>query len=126
MIRRNRRRTTPGKRADEDERSPLVGNTPRPPDPPVEGHVVVLGRSGCHLCDDVLALCSRVAVERSDLLPDPVVVVDVDEDPQVKARWGDHVPVTFVDGVLIAYWFLDRDTLVSALEDGPTPVPVVP
>jgi len=56
----------------------------------------------------------------------PVVVVDVDEDPQVKARWGDHVPVTFVDGVLIAYWFLDRDTLVSALEDGPTPVPVVP
>jgi hypothetical protein len=34
--------------------------------------------------------------------------------------------VTFVDGVLIAYWHLDRDTLMAALTDGPTPVRVIP
>lgn len=59
-------------------------------------------------------------------MPSPAVIVDVDADAALKGRWGDHVPVTFVDGVLIAYWFLDRDTLVSALRNGPTQVAVVP
>lgn len=108
-------------------RSSRLEETSRPPDLlPVEGHVVVLGRKGCHLCDDVIALCGEVARQRPDLMGSPAVVVDIDEDPQLRSRWGDHVPVTFVDGVLIAYWFLDRDTLLRSLEEGPTQVSVVP
>lgn len=101
-------------------------STPRPLDPPVEGRVVVLGRSGCHLCDDVQSLIADIARAHPRLIPDGAVQVDVDSDPRLRERWGDHVPVTFVDGVLIAYWHLDRDTLMSALTDGPAPVRVLP
>ncbi len=113
-------------RRESAERPSSIGSAPHPPGPPVEGHVVVLTRSGCHLCDDVEALLHEVAAAHPELMPDGAVRLDVDSDPALRARWGDHVPVTFVDGVLIAYWHLDRRTLMSALTDGPTPVAVIP
>jgi len=94
--------------------------------PPVEGHVVLLGRSGCHLCAAVTELIAAVQAEHPELIPDGAVEVDVDSDPALRSRWGDHVPVTFVDGVLIGYWYLDRDTLMAALTEGPTQVRVIP
>ncbi|WP_245306572.1 glutaredoxin family protein [Acidipropionibacterium timonense] len=85
---------------------------------PVEGCLVVLVRSGCHLCDEVTATIDELRGQQPDVVPEPVLV-DVDADPTWRRRWGDHVPVTFVDGTLIAYWFLDGATLVAALTDGP-------
>ncbi|AZZ40644.1 glutaredoxin family protein [Acidipropionibacterium jensenii] len=99
---------------------------PHPPDPRVEGHVVVLRRAGCHLCDDAEAVIAQLLADHPALIPGGPVRVDVDADPQLRSRWGDHVPVTFVDGVLIAYWHLDRDTLLRALTEGPRQVAVVP
>lgn len=71
--------------------------------------VVVLGREGCHLCQQA------IEVVEQQCAPGQWVVVDVDQHPQLRERWTDHVPVTFVNGQLVAYWTLDPDVLADAL-----------
>lgn len=64
--------------------------TAGPPAPRVR----VLTRVGCHLCADaeqvVAAVCARSGV-RWDTL-------DVDSDPELRAEYGDQVPVVLLDG----------------------------
>lgn len=107
-----------------DTTAPRSGES-RPLDPPVEGRVVVVTRQGCHLCDEATELVAQMREDHRDLVPEPTIV-DVDTDEDLRSRWGDHVPVTFVDGTLIAYWTLDADTFMSALCDGPTLPAVLP
>ena len=42
-------------------------------------------------------------------------VLDVDTDERLRAKYTDHVPVTFVDGRRLAIWFLDQRQLRDAL-----------
>lgn len=97
----------------------------RPLDPLVEGRVIIVTRQGCHLCDEVIGLVARLRQEHRDLVPEPMIV-DVDANEDLRSRWGDHVPVIFVDGTLISYWTLDADTFLLALRDGPSLPPVLP
>lgn len=73
--------------------------------------VVVLVRDGCHLCDDAVVTIAAVCRERGVSWRS----VDVDAEPALKARYTDHVPVTFVDGVQHALWFVDAAKLTAAL-----------
>ncbi|QIK73816.1 glutaredoxin family protein [Propioniciclava coleopterorum] len=73
--------------------------------------VVVLVRQGCHLCDDAVVTIGEVCAQRDIAWS----AVDVDTDPELQARYTDHVPVTFVDGEQHSLWFVDRDRLVAAL-----------
>lgn len=76
-----------------------------------DARVVVLTRQGCHLCDDALAVIETVCQPRGIGWQ----AVDVDGDPGLRARWSDHVPVTFVDGAQHALWFVDAERLAAAL-----------
>ena len=56
--------------------------------------ITLIGRPGCHLCDDARAVVEEVATdlgvgweERS-----------IEDDPDLRAQWADHIPVTLVDG----------------------------
>ena len=73
--------------------------------------VVVLVRQGCHLCDEavpvVAAVCTSAGV--------PWACLDVHSDDDLRDRYTDHVPVTFVDGTVLSYWFVDPRQLESAL-----------
>ena len=95
-----------------------MGRAPGDPGGAVEGRptpdaarVVVLVRDGCHLCDEAVAhvenVCAGLGVSWR--------AVDVDSDPALRAEHTDHVPVTIVDGVRFALWFLDPDALRAAL-----------
>ncbi len=80
-----------------------------------ERRVVVITRQGCHLCEQAIATLEQVA-------PGQWSAVDVDLDEQLRNRYTDHVPVTFVDGHLVAYWTLDEGLLRRALAgDRPAP-----
>ena len=76
-----------------------------------DARVVVLVRQGCHLCDDAVAIITDGCAERGVAW----AAVDVDDDPALRARYTDHVPVTFVDGEQLSLWFVERDRLVAAL-----------
>ena len=55
---------------------------------PGELSLVLYSRSACHLCSRMLeALRSQLGADF------PVTIVDVDSDPALKARYGEHVPV---------------------------------
>jgi hypothetical protein len=51
--------------------------------------LVVLSRGYCHLCDDMVASLRALQA----LHPFALQVRDVDDDPQLDARYGDRVPV---------------------------------
>jgi predicted thioredoxin/glutaredoxin len=72
----------------------------------------VVHRAGCEHCDDMLrdlqALATRVA------LP-PVEVLDVDADALLARRYGSHVPVLLLDGVVVCRHVLDESELIRLL-----------
>jgi len=57
-------------------------------------HLELYSRPGCHLCDDLRALCRRLAAE----FPLRLTEVDIDADPALAARYGEQIPVLFIDG----------------------------
>ena len=71
----------------------------------------LFGTLGCHLCE----VAEEVARAVADQTGAGLVLVDVDSDEALKAEYNDHVPVTFVDDVLLSYWHLDADALRAAL-----------
>ena len=67
--------------------------------------LTLLGRSWCHLCDDLLAALKPLA----DAAAVSVDVVDVDSDPALEARWGELVPVLLaVEGHELCHYHLDE------------------
>lgn len=82
--------------------------------------VVLLTRAGCHLCVEaettVRNTCEDLDVAWRAL--------DVDTDPELRAAYTDHVPVTFVDQKLLSYWFVDGAALRESLATSPSrPMP---
>jgi hypothetical protein len=74
--------------------------------------IVLVGRVGCHLCDEAEAIISRVATETGATW----VKVSVDDDPALLARWSDQVPVTLVDGRPHDFYRVSEARLRAALK----------
>ncbi len=81
---------------------------------PPASRVLLLTRAGCHLCVEagatVRRICEELGVSWREL--------DIDGDEQLRTRYTDHVPVTFVDQELLGYWFVDDASLRATLTHG--------
>lgn len=53
--------------------------------------VIVYTRSGCHLCEE-----AKAVLEAHGLAPQQL---DIDQDPDLRERYHDCVPVVVIDGV---------------------------
>jgi glutaredoxin len=73
--------------------------------------VTLYSRPGCHLCDDARAVVEEVCGE----LGEHYVEISIDDDPELRRRYGDEVPVTLVDGAQHDFWRVDRGRLRNAL-----------
>jgi glutaredoxin len=73
--------------------------------------VTLYSRVGCHLCDDARLVVARVCAD----LGEDFEEIDVDGDPDLQDRFGDEVPVTFVDGRQHDFWRVDEARLRAAL-----------
>ncbi len=78
--------------------------------------VSILTRTGCHLCDRALAVIDEVT--------GPLRIaswsIDIDaQEPEFRnellARYGEWLPVIFVDGRAHDYWSVDRARLRQVL-----------
>lgn len=81
--------------------------------------VLLLTRRNCTLC----AEAEQVVAEVCGQARATVRVVDVDNDEMLRSTFNDHVPVTFVDGRLHGYWFVDASKLADALAAEARPMP---
>jgi glutaredoxin len=81
------------------------------------GRLVVYTREGCHLCDDAKSILAAY----SEYLP-PIEDVDIDNDADLRARFGDHVPVVEIDGK-VRFRGRINEVLLRRLMEGHDPGP---
>nr|WP_157527527.1 glutaredoxin family protein [Kibdelosporangium sp. MJ126-NF4] len=74
-------------------------------------HVTVMTREGCHACEiaeaDIARICGELGATWS--------AEDVDGDPELRAEYGDRVPVILIDGAEHGYWKVEEPRLRAAL-----------
>lgn len=66
--------------------------------------LTLLSRPGCHLCEEMRHEVDAVLAGR----PHEWDVIDVSTDPDLLLRYGDSIPVLFVNGRLFAKIRLPR------------------
>ena len=69
--------------------------------------LTLLGKPGCHLCDEARDVLARVAGE----LGVPWDERDVTTDDDLYAEYGDRIPVLLLDGREHSYWSVDERRL---------------
>jgi thiol-disulfide isomerase/thioredoxin len=73
-------------------------------------------RPGCHLCDDMWQQLQEYRKERVfELTP-----VNVDDDPELQARFGILIPVLASGEQVLCHYYLDPMALVNCLEGSDT------
>jgi glutaredoxin len=73
--------------------------------------VTLYSRPGCHLCDDARAVVEQVCAE----LGESYAEISIDDDPELRRRYGEEIPVTLVDGAQHDFWRVDAGRLRAAL-----------
>ena len=73
--------------------------------------VLLVGRSGCHLCDTARAAIEKVTAELGVGWEER----SVDDDADLREQYAEQIPVTFVDGRQHDYWRVDEARLRAAL-----------
>jgi glutaredoxin len=78
---------------------------------PGVNRITLLGRPGCHLCDDARTVIERVAGDLGVGWEER----DITASPQDLREYWDKIPVTLVDGVQIDFWRVSETRLRTAL-----------
>jgi len=78
---------------------------------PARPRVTLIGRPGCHLCDEARLLVAKVTAELGETFEERSVL----DDPDLLERYAEQVPVTLVDGAQHDFWRVSEDRLRAAL-----------
>lgn len=75
--------------------------------------LTLIGKPGCHLCDDARAVVTAVLDDFPDAALDELSILD---DESLRDRWAEEIPVLLIDGAVHTYWRVDAERLRSALK----------
>jgi hypothetical protein len=89
--------------------SPLLRRAGRPD--PAEHVITLIGRPGCHLCDDARAIVAKVAADVGSTVEER----DITQDPELHDRYREQIPVVLIDGAQHDFWRVDEGRLRRAL-----------
>ncbi|BDZ45587.1 glutaredoxin family protein [Naasia aerilata] len=76
--------------------------------------VTLLGKPGCHLCDDARAVVQRVLAE----LPAGTAELDernILEDEALAERYAEDIPVVLIEDRVHVFWRVDADRFRAAV-----------
>lgn len=73
--------------------------------------VTLIGKPGCHLCDQAREVVTRVTTELGIGVEERSIL----DDDELYRRYWDQIPVTLVDGRPHDYFTVDEVRLRSAL-----------
>ncbi|MEU2301142.1 glutaredoxin family protein [Streptomyces antibioticus] len=79
--------------------------------PPRERSVTLVGKPGCHLCDDARTVVEQVCAE----LGVPWEEKDITRDPRLHEEYWEQIPVVLVDGEQHTFWRVDEGRLRKEL-----------
>jgi hypothetical protein len=77
----------------------------------VSARVTLIGKPGCHLCDEARAVVARVTAELGEAFEELSIL----DDPALHERYWEQIPVTLVDGEQHDFWRVDEARLRTAL-----------
>lgn len=81
----------------------------------MSARITLYSRPGCHLCDDARAVIERVCAD----LGETYVEQSIEDDPALRERYAEEIPVTLVDGHQHDFWRVDEARLRAALTRRP-------
>ncbi|MDB1087883.1 glutaredoxin family protein [Streptomyces sp. ACA25] len=81
------------------------------PKPPQDHTVTLIGKPGCHLCDDARAVIEEVCGELGVSWEEK----DITQDPELHRRYWEEIPVVLVDGEQHDFWRVKPERLRRAL-----------
>ena len=73
--------------------------------------VTLIGKPGCHLCDDARDVIAQVADELGVGWEERNIL----DDPALRERFSEQIPVILVDGEPHDFWRVSPDRLRAAL-----------
>jgi glutaredoxin len=77
-------------------------------------HLTLIGKPGCHLCDDARVVVEAVAAEFDDVLIDELSILD---DAALLERYAEEIPVLLINGRVHNIWRIDPVRLRTALTE---------
>jgi glutaredoxin len=77
----------------------------------MNARITLYSRPGCHLCDEARTVIETVCRDLGTSYDE----IDIDSDPELLRRFGEEIPVTFVDGRQHDFWRVDEGRLRAAL-----------
>jgi hypothetical protein len=75
-------------------------------------HVLMLGKPGCHLCDDARVIVTDVLTEFPGVTFEERSILD---DPALLDEYAEEIPVILIDGRVHTIWRVDPVRLRTAL-----------
>ena len=75
--------------------------------------VTLIGKPGCHLCDDAEVVVSRVLNDYSQVSLDTPSLLD---HPEWSDQYAEKIPVLLIDGNEFAYWRVNENELRQELD----------
>ena len=73
--------------------------------------ITLLGKPGCHLCEEAREVIVRVAAECGEAWEERDITLS-EEDTRL---YWEQIPVTLIDGVQHDFWRVDEERLRTAL-----------
>ncbi|MCM3657737.1 glutaredoxin family protein [Agromyces mediolanus] len=80
--------------------------------------LTLVGKPGCHLCDDARDVVTAVREELAQLPEAPAIAFDeqsILDDEALAERFAEEIPVVLIDGEVHTYWRVDPVRLKAAL-----------
>lgn len=74
--------------------------------------VQIIGRPGCHLCEEAEAVVAQVCASRGAAYE----VVSIEDDPALADQYAEYIPVIVVDGARHDFYRVDPARLAAALD----------
>jgi Glutaredoxin-like domain (DUF836). len=81
-------------------------------------HLTLIGKPGCHLCDDARDVIGRVVDEVASVPDAPRIEraeLSILDDGALYEKYVEEIPVLLIDGVVHTYWRVDPARLRTAL-----------
>ena len=78
--------------------------------------LTLIGKPGCHLCEDAEAVVTTV-VETLPELPIQVEELSIEDDKDLFDSYWDQIPVLLINGKVHNYWRIDPERLTNALKE---------